>query len=82
LSVILNKSLKYGEVPARLKMGKVVPIYKAKENYICNNYRPISLLPCVSNILEKLMRKRLYTFLMQYHTYCTKVNMDCVQNTA
>jgi len=47
LTVILNKSLENGEVPATLKLAKVVPIYKAKDNYIFNKYRLVSLLPCI-----------------------------------
>ncbi|KAK2148043.1 hypothetical protein LSH36_519g03039, partial [Paralvinella palmiformis] len=71
LTVILNKSLENGEVPAPLKLAKV--IYKAKENYIFNNYRPVSLSPCISKSLEKFIHNI---------TYCTRVNMDFVRNTA
>ena len=70
LTVILNKSLENVEVPTPLKLAKVVPIYKAKENYIFNNYRPISLLPCISKVLEKLIHKRLYNFLIKYNILC------------
>ena len=45
-----------------LKTAKVVPVFKkAKLNY--SNYCPISLLSNIEKILEKLMYKRLYTFL-------------------
>ena len=45
------------------KTAKVTPIYKAKDAQEFTNYRPISLLPTVSKILEKVVHKRLYNFL-------------------
>ena len=63
LEIILNKSLQYGIVPEQMKLAKVVPIFKAKDKQLLNNYRPISLLPVVSKILEKIVHKRLYGFM-------------------
>ena len=40
----------------------VIPIYKSKVKTDVNNYRPISLLPTLSKILEKVVHHRLYTF--------------------
>ena len=59
LAVVINKSLEQGCFPEKLKIAKVVPIYKAKNREQFNNYRPISLLPSLSKIYEKLMYKRL-----------------------
>ena len=52
-----------GVFPSVLKTAKVVPVFKkdSKLNYI--NYHPISLLSNIERMLEKLMYKRLYTFL-------------------
>ena len=44
-------------------MAKIIPIYKAKDKKDISNYRPISLLPVVSKILEKVVHKNWYTFL-------------------
>ena len=52
-----------GYVPNSFKTAKVIPIYKAKDAQELTNYRPISLLPSISKILEKVIHKRLYTFL-------------------
>ena len=51
-----------GVFPSILKTVKVVPVFQkdSKLGYI--NYHPISLLPNIEKILEKLMYKRLYTF--------------------
>ena len=45
------------------KLAKIIPIYKAKDKKDISNYRPISLLPIVSKILEKVVHKNVYTFL-------------------
>ena len=63
LSVIINNSLTMGLVPNMAKLAKIIPIYKAKDKKHISNYRPISLLPVISKILEKVVHKNLYTFL-------------------
>ena len=52
-----------GLVPNMAKLAKIIPIYKAKDKKDISNYRPISLLPVVSKILEKVVHKNVYTFL-------------------
>ena len=63
LTILFNKSLVDGTFPDTMKIAKVIPIYKCKSKELLNNYRPISLLPTFSKILEKIVHKRLYTFL-------------------
>ena len=46
-----------------LKTAKVVPVFKKDSKLDYSIYRPISLLSNIEKILEKLMCKRLYTFL-------------------
>ena len=46
-----------------MKIAKVVPIYKSSDQSILKNYRPISLLPAFSKILEKAMYIQLMAFL-------------------
>ena len=46
-----------------LKTTKVVPVFKKDSELDYSNYRLISLLSNIAKILEKLMNKRLYTFL-------------------
>ncbi len=48
-----------------ISIYKVIPIYKYKEHDLLKNYRPISLLPAISKILEKVIQKRLYSFLVK-----------------
>jgi hypothetical protein len=63
---IINKSFSEGVFPDQLKIAKVIPIYKKNERDICGNYRPISLLSCFDKVIEKLMHKRLYSFLHKH----------------
>ena len=55
-----------GFFPSKLKVSKVVPVYKKLERTNPSNYRPISLLSVFSKIIEKLMHKRLYSYLTRY----------------
>ena len=63
LADLFNFSFVTGVFPSVLKAAKVVPVFKKDSKLDYSNYRPISLLSNVEKILEKLMYKRLYTFL-------------------
>ena len=60
---IFNFSLQTSIFPDKLKIARVTPLFKGGENYELENYRPISVLPCFSKILEKIMYNRLYKYL-------------------
>ena len=49
--------------PSVLKTAKVVPVFKKDSTSEYSNYRPVSMLSDIEKIHEKLMYKRLYTFL-------------------
>lgn len=66
LSIVINKSLANGKVPDSLKLAKVIAIHKSKSKDEFTNYRPISLLPSVSKLLEKIVHKRLMFFFESY----------------
>ena len=72
ITYIINQSLKMGIVPEKMKIAKVVPIYKFKDQNQLNNYRPISLLPVFSKLLEKNMYNITYKYkhnLFYKHQY-------------
>ena len=66
LTHIINQSFTSGIVPGNMKIAKIIPIFKSGNQEIMNNYRPISLLPAFSKLLEKLVCKRLTSFLESY----------------
>ena len=68
LSIIFNKSLAEGHYPDEMKISKIIPIFKNKEKRELTNYRPIALLPVISKLLEKIVHKRLYKFLIKNNT--------------
>ena len=55
LTHIFNLSITSGMVPMELKIASVEPLFKAGNKSIFSNYRPISVLPFFSKILEKLV---------------------------
>ena len=49
---VFSLSLKQGLFPENLKIVRVSPIFKKHEKFLFTNYRPISVLPCFSKLLE------------------------------
>ena len=65
LKHIFDLSFENGIFPNNLKIATVTPVYKSGENSSLSNYRPISVLPCFSKMLERIMYKRLYSYLQE-----------------
>ena len=63
LMYIFNLSLAKGIFPDDLKIARVTPVFKAGNENEVGNYRPISILPCFSKILERIMYNRLVKYL-------------------
>jgi len=53
LTKLFNKSLQLGVVPSDWKLANLVPIFKTGKRELVENYRPISLLPVISKVLER-----------------------------
>ena len=68
---IVNASLFMADVPSNLKQAVVTPILKNnkldKDNL--NNYRPISNLSLLSNIVEKIVTSRMHSFLQNNNMF-------------
>ena len=71
LTLIINQSLKTGIFPSKLKLAKIIPIYKKDDCHLISNYRPISLLPSLSKIFEKIVYDQLF-FYFSNNKYLSK----------
>jgi hypothetical protein len=59
LTTLINESLTEGIFPEVLKKAVVIPIFKKGDATNLNNYRPISLLPVMSKLFEKVLNKQI-----------------------
>ena len=76
LSVFLNHCLTFGTFPNRLKLAKVVPVFKKGLTDQLSNYRPISLLPSLSKLFERIIHSRLYYRFLSIITQLLQLSMD------
>lgn len=62
LTTIVNQAFNSGTFPDKLKIAKVSPIYKKSDKSVIDNYRPISLLPTISKVFEKLIHTQILNY--------------------
>ena len=67
VTYICNQSIKMSEFPEKWKEAKVTPLHKGGTKDDLNNYRPISILPTMSKLLEKHIDDSLMTFLVKFN---------------
>jgi hypothetical protein len=63
LAHIINLSISHSIVPDEMKIARVIPLFKAGDQAVFTNYRPVSILPCFSKFLEKVIYKRLLNYI-------------------
>ena len=63
LTTIANKCLSSGNFPAIWKQAKVSPLHNGGTKEEMNSYRPISILPTLSKLLEKFIQKHFMQYL-------------------
>ena len=63
LAYIINRSLTDSTVPSKLKIAKVIPLFKSGTKTSMDYYRPISILPAFSKILERVVYEQLSDYL-------------------
>ena len=69
LASLFNESVTNGIFPACLKVARVVPIHKSGSKTEIKNYRPISTLPFIGKLFERLIHSRLYSFFEKYEVF-------------
>ncbi len=62
LARLFNMSLESAHFPDSWKLANVLPLHKKNETNLVNNYRPISLLSCVSKVFEKIVFRNVFNF--------------------
>lgn len=70
LVFLFNKILEQGKYPKSFKVSTVTPIYKRGEKLDPSSYRPISLIPIVSKILEGCIKQQLVNFFTKNNFIC------------
>ena len=67
---LFNLSFLTCKFPSEMKIAKIIPLYKSGDKTQPSNYRPISILPLLSKLLEKLFCKRLQSFIFDHNIIC------------
>ena len=71
LMVIINQMLTNGIFPEKLKLAKVIPVFKSGDQ-LFSNYRPISLLSSISKIFEYVIQEQLVDYLLVNNLLCNE----------
>ena len=65
-----DEILKKCQFPENLKLADITPFFNEEDKNLAKNYRPVSVLPTLSKVFEKIMQKRVInhvnTFLSPY----------------
>ena len=64
LTLVINQVINTGIFPDKLKIAKVIQIFKNDDPTLLKNYRPIPLLPTISKVLEKIIHNQLSAYLL------------------
>ena len=72
LADLVNSSFLQGIFPDQLKLGRITAVHKKGSRLDVNNYRPVTVLPVLSKIIEKIMFTRLNNFLDQQNMISCK----------
>ena len=72
LQKFFNNTLSNKELPDELKLADVTPIYKNNDPNKSKNYRPVSVLPVVSKVFEKIMRDQISQYINSFYVVIEK----------
>ena len=67
LEILFHKCIISGVFPDCFKIAEVIPLFKGGEKEDKNCYRPISLLPTISKIFERVLATRLISFFTKFN---------------
>ena len=69
ITMIVNTSIVTGVVPRQWKNAIVCPLYKQGNTLEPSNFRPVSLLPVLSKVLEKIVANQLYSYMEENNRF-------------
>ena len=78
---IINVCIQRSVFPDTLKLAEVTPVFKKGDTLLVSNYRPISILTCISKIFEKCIYKRkfcLERIRRKYYKFCKVIVWRCI----
>ena len=64
---VCNLFFTHGVLPDGMKLAKVIPLFKSGNSTKVNKFRPVSILPVLSKILERLLYNRLLKFIEEFN---------------
>ena len=75
LTHIFNQAVTLSSFPDEWKTARVVPLYKNGQRNLAGNYTPISVLPVISKIMEKILYDQLYNYLSNFNLSSVIINL-------
>jgi hypothetical protein len=63
LTYIFNQSIILCTFPNEWKVARIIPLFKNGKRNLAGNYRPISVLPAISKVMERILYNQLYEYL-------------------
>ena len=63
---LFNETITKGVSPDDLKLADVTPVFKNDDPFDKKNYRPVSVLPAISKIYEKLMQRQINDYIANH----------------
>ena len=66
LTILFNYSLQHGKFPSKWKIARVMAVFKKDEKSNPTNYRPISLLSCVGKVMERVLFKYTFNYIVEH----------------
>ena len=62
--MLINQTITTGYFPEELKLSRVKPLFKNGDSTLISNYRPISLLPSLSKVYERVIFDQLFHYML------------------
>ena len=66
---LFNLSFKTGYIPESYKCAQIILIYKSGDKDTFTNYRPISILPAFSKLLEKMASLQMFKYINKFNIF-------------